>query len=163
MRKAYQRARSNPHLLCLEDDIASLETKQQAVLARLDEENPPPWGDAVEAFNDWKTTRTDEQRFAALAKLETVIRSGAGAAASQARLWAEFRALAQEKAVLVTAERNWLAKLRAVYTAEQGEALRFAMMESARRNFGDQPDKLAQFVEDILRMFDYPKLVESVE
>ena len=37
MLKAYRRVRNNPNLLCLEGDIAALETMQRAALAKLDE------------------------------------------------------------------------------------------------------------------------------
>jgi hypothetical protein len=161
VRVAYQRVRSNPNLLCLKEDVAVLETKQRAVLARMDEQNPPPWGEAVKAFNDFKTAGTDEKKQQALAKLGEVIRSGAGDAADREGLWREFRELAQEKAVLIKGERNWLAKLRSMYTAEQGIALQHAVIESAKQTFGDDPEKLAQFIDGVLSMFDEPKRIEA--
>jgi hypothetical protein len=162
MRRAYKIVRSNPNPLCLEEDVAALETKQRAVLARMDEQNPPPWGEAVKAFKDFKTAGTDAKKQQALAKLGEVIRSGAGAAANQARLWLEFRALAQEKAALVKNERDWQIKLRSMYTAEQGMALQHAVIESARATFGDDPDKLGEFIDGILAMFDEPKKIKAV-
>jgi hypothetical protein len=162
MRKAYARVRNNPNLLCLEDDVAVLETKQQAVLAKMDEVDTPPWGEAVEAFNDFALAKTEEAKRVKLERLGQIVRSGAGAAANLERLWSEFRELSQEKAALVKHERDWLAKLRSVYTAEQALAVGHSIMAALTDEFGDQPERLGRCLDRVLQLFDEPKLVEEL-
>jgi hypothetical protein len=87
-----------------------------------------------------------------LASMDKLVHSGEGPAADRERLWREFSDLAQEKAVLVKAERDWIAKLRNFYTAEQALAIGLAIKESAERNFGHEPERLGQFLDDVLRM-----------
>ena len=161
LRQAYQRVRSNPNLLCLEEDVAVIETQQREALAKMDAAKPPPWVEAVEALNDFRTARTEAGKAEALARLERIVRTGAAAALERDRLWRQFNDLAERKEKLITAERNWQAKLRSFYTAEQGLALQHAVVESAKQTFGDDPEKLAEFIEGVLSMFDEPKRIEA--
>jgi hypothetical protein len=138
------------------EDIAALETQQCAALSRMDKAEPPPWGEAVECFNELKCAKTDAAKAEALAKLETIIRSGAGAVADRDRLWREFNDLAERKANLVTKERDWLAKLRSCYTAEQGLALVNAVLFAVKKHFGDQREKCADCLGEVGRMLEEP-------
>jgi hypothetical protein len=165
MRAAYQRVTENPELLQLREDVASLVVQQHRILDRISESETPPWGQAVEAFNDFKTAKSDEAKQAALKELEKVIRTGAGATAIQESLWNKLNDLSQQKETLVTAERNWLVKLRTMYTAEQGLAVMWAVRQAATEALAEHPDLLSRYIDRLEQLMPDPDLkrVEAVE
>ena len=122
---------------------------------------------SLEAITATLTTPTGARAIVYLpsvsSKPESTRPSWAGAAADREGLWREFRELAQEKAVLIKGERNWLAKLRSMYTVEQGLALQHAVLESARETFGEDPHRLAEFLNRIIGMFDEPKRIAAAQ
>jgi hypothetical protein len=153
MRKAYSRVLNDPEVQGLAEEIRLLSLKEYTVVKKLNETSAPPWGQAVDALNDFVLAyRSDrkkliEKREERLKKLEEVIRNGVDAATHQQHLWSEFRGLAQEKGSLVKNERDWAAKLRTMYTAEQGMAVIHAVKFAAVETLNDTPDLLTKFVE----------------
>jgi hypothetical protein len=153
MRKAYARLVDDPEVQALTEEIRLLSVKERLVIDKLNETSAPPWGDAVEALNDFVIAyRSDKKKLVdkreeRLQKLVEIIRTGADAATHCQQLWSEFRALAQEKGTLVRNERDWQAKLRTMYTAEQGLAMIHAVKLPAVETLNDTPDLLTKFVE----------------
>jgi hypothetical protein len=158
MRRAYARVRSNPQLLELREDVASLVVQQQRVLDSISATETPPWGEAVESWNDFKTAKTEEAKALAAAKHEQVIRTGAGEEAAHWCLWDHFNDLAQQKKRLVTAERKWLARLRNMYTAEQGLAVMHAVKTAALEVLGADSELLGRYLDRLCELMPDPDL-----
>src|SRR5437660_2027536 len=67
LRQAYQRAEADAELLSLKADVAWMEARQQQLFEAMSDAAAPPWGQAVEALNNWKLAKTDDKKTAALA------------------------------------------------------------------------------------------------
>jgi hypothetical protein len=116
--KAYRDALNDSELISLRHELALTEAFVKGRLAELLQSEAPPWGQAVEALNDYKTA-PENAKEAAFARLEEVIRTGVSAAARERDVREEVRALMQEKGRLAAAEWKRLNDLRAVVPAEQ--------------------------------------------
>jgi hypothetical protein len=115
---AYRKALNDQELVSLRHELAVTAAFIQRRFDELMAAEAPPWGDVVEAFNDYKVA-PDEVKAAALAKVEELIRTGAAAAAKEYGVRQEVRELMQEKGKLAAAEWKRLNDLRAVVPAEQ--------------------------------------------
>jgi hypothetical protein len=151
---AYKAALADPSLISLRDELALQESKIADLCGQLDREEAPPWGQAVEAFNDFKlaVASKDVERFrVALAALETIIRTGAGAAARQAEVWAELREVIQEKTRTVAVETKRLVDVKALVSVEDAMAFAKAFLVAARELILDR-DLLARLQERTLKL-----------
>jgi hypothetical protein len=129
---AYREALRDPELVSMRRGLALLDGRTVELLKRMGETEAPPWGQAVEALNDFKTAQTDERRRLALENLETVIRTGANASASYDSTWHELREVIQERTKVATAESRRLHEADQVLTKEQAAALGYLVMQAVR-------------------------------
>jgi hypothetical protein len=104
LKKAFKNALADPELTRLGDELALLTARASQLLERLAQTESPPWGKAVEALNDTKVARSEEDWERAFGALEQVIRTGADAAASQELTWAELQQVIQEKTRVAAVE-----------------------------------------------------------
>jgi hypothetical protein len=147
LRKGYQAALKDKELVSLRDELGLLSVRVTTLLDRLSATEAPPWQGAVEALNDWKAAKEAAAKETALANLETIIRSGASAGASQAELWAELREVIQEKVKAAALE--W----RQMVMIHVADALLFvrALMEAARDTITDK-DQYRQLMQRTLAL-----------
>jgi hypothetical protein len=139
LRASYDRALRDSELLSLRGELASVLAMEAKVFQDMDRAELPPWGKTVEALNDYKTARTEEDKATAFATLETVIRTGADAAASYEDLERKVRRLFQERKDLVAAESRRLHELDHFLSKEQATALGFMVMQAMRTAVLDAP------------------------
>ncbi len=120
--KAYREALNDGELVSLRHELALTEAFIKDRLGRLLEAEAPPWGQAVEALNDYKLALSggdDAATDTALERLEQVVRTGAAAASREQDVREEVRELMQEKGKLAAAEWRRLGDLRSLVPAEQ--------------------------------------------
>jgi hypothetical protein len=115
---AYRKALGDEELISLRHELAVTAAFIQRRFDELLQAEAPPWGQVVEALNDYKTA-PENAKEAAFAKLEEVVRTGVSAAGRERDVREEVRALMQEKGKLAAAEWKRLNDLRAVVPAEQ--------------------------------------------
>jgi hypothetical protein len=159
LRAGFRASQSDAELAGLRDELNLLTSLIVQRLDKMAEIDPPPWGQAVECFNDFKTSKTDEGKQAALARLETIIRSGAVAAQAESVCRAELRELIQEKTRTAAAEWKRIVGLRAFLTAEQAMAFANAVIAAAEKHIPDRAE-LAAFYDEALGLLGVPKQVE---
>ena len=104
LRAGFQRARKDAELKGLREHSDLLDGFIIEQLKKLGQEKMPPWGDAVEALNDWKTAKSDEAKEEAFKVLEKIIRQGAAANKLQTTIRREVRELIQEQTRMLGAE-----------------------------------------------------------
>jgi hypothetical protein len=117
-------------------------------LKRLGEQKVPPWGDAVEAFNDFETAKSNEARQAALANVRKVIRQGLAANKMQSVIRQEVRAMIQEQTKTLGAEWKRIIDLKAVLTSEQARAFADAVVRAAEKQITEKK-ALAEFYTEV--------------
>jgi hypothetical protein len=103
LRGDYLRAVNDPELLSLKDGLALLDARMRALLRRMAESEPPPWGRAIDALTNYKTAKPEDKP-AAFARLERVMREGWDAKEREGALWTELRELVQEQTETARAE-----------------------------------------------------------
>jgi hypothetical protein len=135
---AYRKAKADPDLLSLRSEAAALVALEVKVYEEMDRTEAPPWGQAVEALNDYKCAQTDDGKAAALANLENVVRTGADAAASYEATEAKLRALFQERAKLVAAESRRMHEMDQFLTKERAAELGMMVMLAVRNAVLDE-------------------------
>jgi hypothetical protein len=135
---AYRKALADQELVSLRHELAVTAAFIQRRFDELLQTEAPPWGQAVEALNDYKTA-PDEAKSAALARLEEVVRTGAAAAVRERDVREEVRELMQEKGRLAAAEWKRLNDLRAVVPAEQAILFVNGIMATIFELFGRDP------------------------
>jgi hypothetical protein len=154
----YRDALADERLLSLRDELGVLTARAMQLMSRLGEAGAPPWGEAVEALNDFKLAMQAKDTpgmQAALAEMERVIRSGAGAAQAQQELWGEIREVIQEKTRTAAAEWRRMRDLQAVVTADKALAFVGALLSAAREVIQDR-DLLRALQERTLRLLPPP-------
>ena len=166
LKKGFEAAVKDPELLSLREEAGLLTARTIVLLDKLNAAEAPPWGDAVEAFNDVVTAKDDVARQQALDALGKVIREGAGAARLQASVWAELREVIQEKAKVTKAENDRLAQLEATITVPQAVGLLQALLEEVRVVVPDETldgrkklDRIQRRVNELLGLG--PKVIED--
>jgi hypothetical protein len=129
---AYRKAKADPELLSLRSEAAALVALEVKAYEEMDRAEAPPWDQAVEALNDLKCAKGDAARQAALANLESIVRTGADAAASYEATEAKLRQLFQERAKLVAAESRRLHEMDQFLTKERAAELGIMVMLALR-------------------------------
>jgi hypothetical protein len=104
LKGGYKAALADPELLSLKDDLGLLTTRIMGLLDNLSAVQAPPWGRAVEAFNDVLTARDSTAKEAALAALGQLLRTGADAARLQETTWCGLQDAIALKAKTAAAE-----------------------------------------------------------
>jgi hypothetical protein len=108
LKSHYDAAIQDPSVLSVRDEVAVLKAKQLEIVKRMAEEEPPPWGQVVEALNDYEIARQDNDEARtreAYHALVQAIRCGYDAREHEAQLWAELREVIQD--TTKTAGREW--------------------------------------------------------
>jgi hypothetical protein len=140
LRAAHEAALNDEELESLKDELALLTTRTQQVLERLSATPPPPWGQAVAAFNALSAARKAD-REAKLADLGNVLRAGADAAKSQEATWEELKDLIGLRSRVADSEIRRRYAADRVLTADQAMMYVSALIEAARSVLADQPDR----------------------
>jgi hypothetical protein len=163
---AYRKALSDQELVSLRHELAVTAAFIQRRFDELMAAEAPPWGDVVEAFNDYKVA-PDEAKAAALAKVEELVRIGAAAAAKEYSVRQEVRELIQEKGRLAAAEWKRLNDLRAVVPAEQAvmfaQSVVAAVLEIYGRDarLGELQRRLAALAPGNVKALGGPEVVDQ--
>ena len=133
IQELYERARSDPHLLALTEDIALLVGKQQETLASLGTgEGEQGWRVALtqtRALRDSIARGADGEAATALDVLENVLESGI----RTGEAWGEYTARAEQIRKLVDTERKYQEGLRLYLPLDRANAIMGVWMDVIRR------------------------------
>jgi hypothetical protein len=160
LRAGFKAAATDSELRGLREHAELLDGFILDELRKLRNAEPPPWGDAVEAINDYKTAKSGERKGEAFARLERVIRTGAAAAPQEARIVAKIQELIRDRTKTGAAEWKRQVDLKAVATWDQVMAHAAAVEASAKETITDR-EQLARFYDKLYRLMRGPKGVQA--
>jgi hypothetical protein len=139
----YQEARNDEELLVLRDEIALLDARLAEVLGRLDTGESGALWKALAAIvgplsRDFDQLKREEVK-AGLASASSLIARGIGDYA----VWADLRALLDERRKLVESERKRLVDMQQMITSERAMLLIAAITDTVLRHVADTGTRAA--------------------
>src|SRR5262249_28923790 len=140
----------------LREQLALLEARMLEVAGKLKEAKAPAWEEALTALDKLRQAEGDETTKDALQDLEQVVREGRDAGRFQQFVWAEIRALIQEKTRTAAAEWKRLSDLQGLITVEQALGFAKAFFLAARQVVKD-PETLKQLEKETLHLLPPPE------
>jgi hypothetical protein len=98
----WERAAADPELTSLRSELGLLTIRVGELLSEL--EGSPPWAELLSTWHRVRAAPDGEARQSAMAEMEVLFTSGQAAAERHEAVWAQIRALVQERARLAQAE-----------------------------------------------------------
>jgi hypothetical protein len=154
LRAGYKAAREDEDLLSLADELALLTTRAGQLLDKLKEVEQPVWGRAQVSLNALTAAVQDGDAEAVQVSLERhrqVVQSGADAATTQARTWAELRQVIQERTRTAAAEWKRMADLGMLVEVSKFQLFVQVILTAARECVTDK-GMLKDFVDRTLAL-----------
>lgn len=148
---AYDRAKADPDLLALQDEVALIDARLTDLLKRVDTgESGATWaalGKVFRAYQRALTRGKTDDAADALEMLASLIATGATDEAA----WSEIRAVVDQRRKLVESERKRLVELQMVVGADQAMLMVRALVSSVREHVRD-PHVLRAITDDLARL-----------
>jgi hypothetical protein len=148
---AYERARVDPELLKLHDEIALTQARIQELLGSLHrDDSPGAWGRARAALRALKVARSDRGRLAAIEQLEEAL----DAAAAERKTWKAIQAAIDQVRRLTVAEHRRMVEMGDLIPTEDALLFVQTVLITVRDNI-DDPEALRRIQESVTSAFEH--------